>query len=146
MENDPGAAFVAGHWAPYGRCLWRRTWRGCGGCRSGAPTQCAGAPLIGFLNYDVVLWRCYPDTAWRKGRRTRTGSSTADAAIAAERRTITCFVGAERIFYSHITMASEGTKGLVVVTGASAGIGAAIARKYSAEGHPLLLLARRVGE
>lgn len=35
-------------------------------------------------------------------------------------------------------------KKLVVITGASAGIGAAIARKFSEQGHPLLLLARRV--
>lgn len=35
-------------------------------------------------------------------------------------------------------------KGLVVITGASSGIGAALAKKMSAEGHPLLLLARRV--
>lgn len=33
---------------------------------------------------------------------------------------------------------------LVVITGASAGIGAAIAKKMSEQGHPLLLLARRV--
>lgn len=38
--------------------------------------------------------------------------------------------------------AAEG-KGLVVVTGASGGIGAAIAKGFSAQGHPLLLLARR---
>ena len=36
------------------------------------------------------------------------------------------------------------SKALVVITGASAGIGAAIARAFSAAGHPLLLLARRV--
>ena len=36
------------------------------------------------------------------------------------------------------------SKPLVVITGASAGIGAAIARAFSAAGHPLLLLARRV--
>lgn len=36
------------------------------------------------------------------------------------------------------------SKSLVVITGASAGIGAAIARAFSAAGHPLLLLARRV--
>lgn len=35
-------------------------------------------------------------------------------------------------------------KGLVVITGASSGIGAAAARLLSSEGHPLLLLARRV--
>lgn len=35
-------------------------------------------------------------------------------------------------------------KKLVVVTGASSGIGEAIARQLSAQGHPLLLLARRV--
>ncbi|GAA5066281.1 NADP-dependent 3-hydroxy acid dehydrogenase YdfG [Thermocatellispora tengchongensis] len=34
---------------------------------------------------------------------------------------------------------------LVVVTGASSGIGAAAARAFSAAGHPLLLLARRAG-
>jgi len=33
---------------------------------------------------------------------------------------------------------------LVVITGASSGIGASIARAYAAKGHPLLLLARRV--
>ncbi|MGL5038008.1 MAG: SDR family oxidoreductase, partial [Aeromonas sp.] len=36
------------------------------------------------------------------------------------------------------------SKSLVVITGASAGIGAAIARAFSAAGHPLLLLARRI--
>lgn len=36
------------------------------------------------------------------------------------------------------------TKSLVVVTGASSGIGAAIAKRFSEAGHPLLLLARRV--
>ena len=36
------------------------------------------------------------------------------------------------------------TKPLVVVTGASSGIGAATARTLSEQGHPLLLLARRV--
>ena len=44
-------------------------------------------------------------------------------------------------------MASESktdAKGLVVVTGASSGIGAAIAKAFSAAGHPLLLLSRRV--
>lgn len=35
-------------------------------------------------------------------------------------------------------------KPLVVITGASSGIGAATARAFSAAGHPLLLLARRV--
>lgn len=35
-------------------------------------------------------------------------------------------------------------KKLVVVTGASSGIGAAIAQKFSGEGHPVLLLARRL--
>lgn len=35
-------------------------------------------------------------------------------------------------------------KKLVVITGASSGIGAAIARTMSAQGHPLLLLARRL--
>lgn len=36
------------------------------------------------------------------------------------------------------------TKPLVVITGASSGIGAATARAFSQAGHPLLLLARRV--
>ncbi|MDT3319898.1 SDR family oxidoreductase [Shewanella sp. SP1S2-4] len=36
------------------------------------------------------------------------------------------------------------TKSLVVITGASSGIGAAMAKSFSAAGHPLLLLARRV--
>jgi len=36
------------------------------------------------------------------------------------------------------------SKQLIVITGASSGIGEAIARKLSAAGHPLLLLARRV--
>ena len=36
------------------------------------------------------------------------------------------------------------SKSLVVITGASSGIGEATARKLSAEGYPLLLLARRV--
>ncbi|MGK0545817.1 SDR family oxidoreductase [Halomonas cupida] len=36
------------------------------------------------------------------------------------------------------------TKPLVVITGASSGIGAAIARHFSSAGHPLLLLARRL--
>lgn len=35
-------------------------------------------------------------------------------------------------------------KKLIVITGASSGIGAATARKFSAEGHPLLLIARRL--
>ncbi|ELJ8821073.1 SDR family oxidoreductase [Vibrio parahaemolyticus] len=35
-------------------------------------------------------------------------------------------------------------KKLVVITGASSGIGEAIARRFSEEGHPLLLMARRV--
>jgi hypothetical protein len=36
-------------------------------------------------------------------------------------------------------------KPLVVITGASSGIGAATAQAFSADGHPLLLLARRLG-
>ncbi|MES0882841.1 SDR family oxidoreductase [Roseibium sp. SCP14] len=36
------------------------------------------------------------------------------------------------------------SKPLIVITGASSGIGAAMAKRFSAEGHPLLLLARRV--
>lgn len=40
--------------------------------------------------------------------------------------------------------ANTAHKGLVVVTGASSGIGAAIAKKFSAEGHAILLVARRV--
>ena len=36
------------------------------------------------------------------------------------------------------------TKPLVVITGASSGIGAAMARQFSQAGHPLLLLARRL--
>ncbi|MBO9475902.1 SDR family oxidoreductase [Shimia sp. R11_0] len=39
---------------------------------------------------------------------------------------------------------TEATKGLVVITGASSGIGAAMAQRFSEAGHPLLLLARRV--
>lgn len=39
---------------------------------------------------------------------------------------------------------SASNKGLVIVTGASSGIGAAVAKRFSAAGHPLLLLARRV--
>lgn len=35
-------------------------------------------------------------------------------------------------------------KSLIVITGASSGIGESIAKLFSAEGHPLLLLARRV--
>ncbi|WP_064792416.1 SDR family oxidoreductase [Shewanella woodyi] len=35
-------------------------------------------------------------------------------------------------------------KELIVITGASSGIGAAMAKAFSAKGHPLLLLARRV--
>ncbi|MBM5071033.1 SDR family oxidoreductase [Vibrio parahaemolyticus] len=35
-------------------------------------------------------------------------------------------------------------KKLVVITGASSGIGEAVARRFSEEGHPLLLVARRV--
>ncbi len=36
------------------------------------------------------------------------------------------------------------SKPLVVITGASSGIGAAIAKRFSAAGYPLLLLARRL--
>lgn len=39
---------------------------------------------------------------------------------------------------------TEHTKGLVVITGASSGIGAAMAQRFSEAGHSLLLLARRV--
>lgn len=38
---------------------------------------------------------------------------------------------------------TNANKSLVVITGASSGIGAAIAKSFSAAGHPLLLLARR---
>ncbi|WP_047237984.1 SDR family oxidoreductase, partial [Chromobacterium subtsugae] len=36
------------------------------------------------------------------------------------------------------------TKALIVITGASSGIGAAAAKLFSQQGHPLLLLARRI--
>lgn len=36
------------------------------------------------------------------------------------------------------------SKSLIVITGASSGIGAAMAKRFSEAGHPLLLLARRV--
>jgi len=39
---------------------------------------------------------------------------------------------------------SKNTKPLVVITGASSGIGEACARSFSAAGHPLLLVARRL--
>jgi len=39
---------------------------------------------------------------------------------------------------------SGSSKGLIVITGASSGIGEACARAFSGAGHPLLLLARRV--
>ena len=39
---------------------------------------------------------------------------------------------------------TEQTKPLVVITGASSGIGAAIAKRFSEAGHPLLLVARRL--
>ncbi|GHB41218.1 oxidoreductase [Pseudovibrio japonicus] len=38
------------------------------------------------------------------------------------------------------------TKPLIIITGASSGIGAAIAKTFGAAGHPLLLLARRVAK
>lgn len=38
------------------------------------------------------------------------------------------------------------SKGLVAITGASSGIGAAIAKAFSGAGHPLLLMARRTAE
>ncbi|WP_068317046.1 SDR family oxidoreductase [Polycladidibacter hongkongensis] len=43
-----------------------------------------------------------------------------------------------------MTVSRSFPKSLIVITGASSGIGAALARKFSAEGHALLLLARRV--
>lgn len=44
-----------------------------------------------------------------------------------------------------IMAAESRTRGLVIVTGASGGIGAAIAKAFSDKGHPVLALARRVG-
>ncbi len=41
-------------------------------------------------------------------------------------------------------MASHSSKPLIIITGASVGIGAAIAKRFSEAGHPLLLIARRV--
>jgi NADP-dependent 3-hydroxy acid dehydrogenase YdfG len=41
-------------------------------------------------------------------------------------------------------MTAHKTKPLIIITGASSGIGLACAKLFSAEGHPLLLLARRV--
>lgn len=38
------------------------------------------------------------------------------------------------------------TKPLIIISGASSGIGAALAKTFSAAGHPLLLLARRVAK
>ena len=35
-------------------------------------------------------------------------------------------------------------RGLIAITGASSGIGAALARSFSADGHPVLLMARRI--
>ncbi|CAF1281720.1 unnamed protein product [Didymodactylos carnosus] len=42
------------------------------------------------------------------------------------------------------TATSSKTKSLVIITGASSGIGEAVARAFSDVGHPLLLLARRL--
>ena len=41
-------------------------------------------------------------------------------------------------------MANSGMKPLVVITGASSGIGESCAKLFSEKGHPLLLLARRI--
>ncbi|ETO27966.1 short chain dehydrogenase [Reticulomyxa filosa] len=47
--------------------------------------------------------------------------------------------------YPHLTRNVEkNTKPLVVITGASSGIGEECARLFSKEGHPLLLMARRI--
>ena len=40
------------------------------------------------------------------------------------------------------SMANDNTRPAVIVTGASAGIGRAIAERFLAAGHPLLLIAR----